>query len=129
VSDQLYIEKQEKVAQFIRYLEDELKVLRKSQIAAGWGQRNAIYAHVNADYTLQEKVLNSKGKWEKITFKCNVLQGILKLLLPHRDIYGFYDIAGMKNELNDLLMLAEKKDEFEIAELLNQYRMRFLKLT
>jgi len=26
-------------------------------------------------------------------------------------------------------MLAEKKDEFEIAELLNQYRMRFLKLT
>jgi len=35
----------------------------------------------------------------------------------------------MKNELNDLLMLAEKKDEFEIAELLNQYRMRFLKLT
>ncbi len=129
MSDQTYIEKQEKVAQFIRYLEEELEILRKSQIAAGWAQRNAIYAHVNADYTLQKKVLNSKGKWEHITFQCNVLQGILKLLLPHRDIYGFYDITGMKNELNDLLMLAEKKDEFEIAELLNQYRMRFLKLT
>ena len=126
MSDQTYIEKQEKVAQFIRYLENELKVLRKSQIAAGWGQRNAIYAHVNADYTLQEKVLNSKGKWEHITFQCNVLQGILKLLLPHRDIYGLYDINGMKIELKGFIKLVEQKDEFEIAQLVTNYFNRFI---
>jgi len=126
VSDQTYIEKQEKVAQFIRYLENELKVLRKSQIAAGWGQRNALYAHVNADYTLQEKVLNSKGKWEHITFQCNVLQGILKLLLPHRDIYGIYNISDMRREFEELLKLAEKKEEYEIADLIHQYKIRFL---
>ena len=51
MSDQLYIEEQRNVAQFIRSLEEELEILRKSQIAAGWAQRNAIYAHVNADYT------------------------------------------------------------------------------
>ncbi len=92
------IEVQKKVAEFIRTLEMELKELQKLQRAAGWTQRNNIYAHVNANYTLQEKVLTSKNKWEQITFKCNVLQGILKLLLPHRDLYGLYDINGMEED-------------------------------
>lgn len=126
MSDQLYIEEQRKVAQLIRSLQEELEVLQKSQIAAGWSQRNAIYAHVNSNYTLQEKVLNSKGKWEGITFKRNAIQGILKLLLPHRDIYGLYDINGMKRELEELLKMAEKKEEFEIAQLIHFYRIRFI---
>ena len=121
-----YLQEQKKVAQFIRSLEEDLEVLQKSQIAAGWGQRNAIYAHVNANYTLQEKVLNSKGKWEHITFQCNVLQGILKLLLPHRDIYGIYNISDMRREFEELLKLAEKKEEYEIAELIHHNNDRFL---
>jgi len=45
------------------------------------------------------------------------------LLLPPREIYGLYDI---NREFEELLKLAEKKDEFEIANSINQYRIRFL---
>lgn len=121
------IEEQTKAADFIRILEMELNELKKAQIAAGWSQRNAIYDHVNANYTLQEKVLTSKNKWEQITFQCNVIKGLLSLLLPHRDLYGLYDILGMKIELESLLRLAEKKDEFEIAARISMYQIRFIK--
>ena len=125
MSERKYLEEQQKVAQFIRSLEEELKELQKSQIAAGWGQRNAVISHVYSNYQQQEKVLEKRKKWEGITLKCNVLQGILKLLLPHRDIYGFYHVPGMKKELEGLLKLAETKDEFEIAELIYQYKVKF----
>lgn len=128
MGDQKFIEEQKKVAQFIRDMEEELKVLQKSQRAAGWMQRNAAISHVYSDYRQQEKVLEKRKKWESITFHCNALKGILVLLLPHRDIYGFYDISGMKKELKELLKLAEKKDEFEIAELINQYKFRFFEV-
>ena len=72
-------------------------------------------------------VLTSKNKWEQITFKANVIQGLLTLLLPHRDINGLYDILGMKMELESLLRLAEKKDEFEIAIIIYKYQIRFKK--
>ena len=120
------IEVQKQAAEFIRTLEMELEELQKTQRHLGWARRNAVYDHVNADYTLQEKVLTSKYKWEQITFKCNVLQGVLKLLLPHRDIYGLYDIKGMREELESLIKLAEQKDEFEIAELISDCLNHFL---
>ena len=119
------IEIQKKAAEFIRTLEMELEELQKKQRAAGWSQRNIVYDHVNANYTLQEKVLTSKNKWEQIIFRCNVLQGVLKLLLPHRDMYGLYDVNGMKEELSSLLRLAEKKDEFEIAQILQIFLRDF----
>lgn len=116
---------QEKAAEFIRTLEMELIDLQKSQRAAGWSQRNAIYDHVNSNYTLQQRVISSKNKWEQITFKCNVLEGVLNLLLPHRDIYGLYDIKGMKKELESFLRLAERKDEFEIAGIVSNLLLVF----
>jgi hypothetical protein len=115
------------VAQYIRSLEEELKILSKSQIAAGWTQRNAVIDHVYSNYQCQEKVLKCKEKWENITFKSKVLQGILKLLLPHRNIYGFYDVPSMTNEFETILTLAEEKDEFEIAALISKYQIRFKK--
>jgi hypothetical protein len=45
--------------------------------------------------------------------------------MPYRDIYGLYDIFGMKTELESLLRLAEEKDEFEIAQLISEYLFRF----
>ena len=120
------IEIQKKAAEFIRTLEMELNELQKRQRQYGWQQRNAVYDHVNSNYSLQEKILTSKSKWEEITFKCNVVKGVLKLLLPHRDIYGLYDVIGMREELQSLLKLAELKDEFEIAELISDCLNRFL---
>lgn len=122
MGDQKFIEEQKKVAQFIRSLEEELEELQKSQRAAGWAQRNSIISHVYSDYKQQENVLEKKLKWESITFKCNVLQGILNLLLPHRDIYGYYNVDDMKKELEELLKLAEEKDEFEIAQCICDYK-------
>ena len=120
-----FIEEQQKVAQLIRSLKVELKELQRAQRAAGWAQRNAVISHVYSDYNQQKKVLEKRKRWENITFKCDVLQGILKLLLPHRDIYGFYDVLGMERELANLLTSAEKRDEFEIAKLINQYSIKF----
>ncbi len=122
------IDEQKRVAQFIRALQEELEALQRSQRAAGWAQRNSVISHVYSDYREQENVLKKRNKWERITFQTNVLKGVLKLLLPHRDIYGFYDVPGMERELKELLELAEKKDEFEIAELVNEYRLNFLRV-
>ena len=121
------IEVQKKTAEFFRTLEMELKELQITQRQLGWAQRNAIYDHVNSNYRLQQKVLSSKNKWEQITCRCNVLEGILKLLLPHRDLYGLYDVLGMEEELESLLKLAEQKDEFEIAEIISNYLILFKK--
>ena len=120
------IEEQKKVAQFIRSLQEELEVLQRSQRAAGWKHRDAVIKHVYSDYKEQINVLEKKSKWEELTFKCNVIQGILKLLLPHRDIYGMYDIDSMKMELEELLKLAEKKEEYEMADLIYRNIDRFL---
>lgn len=121
------IEVQKKAAEFIRTLEGELEELQKMQRQLGWAQRNAIYDHVNANYTLQEKIMTSKNKWEQKSFEGNVLKGLLDFLLPHRDIYGLYDILGMETELESFLRLVEKKDEFEIATLISNYQIRFKK--
>jgi hypothetical protein len=48
-------------------------------------------------------------------------------LLPHRDIYGFYDVPGMINEFETILTLAEEKDEFQIAIIISNYQIRFKK--
>jgi len=48
------------------------------------------------------------------------------LLLPPREIYGIYNILDMRREFEELLKLAEKKEEYEIAKLINQYRVRFI---
>lgn len=120
------ITEQKKVAEFIRKLEEELKVLQKSQRAAGWSQRNRIIEHVYSDYRMQEKVIRAKNKWEQITFRCNVLKDIFDLLISYRDIYGLYDVSGMKIALAHQLKLAEKENEFEIAQLINEYKLRFL---
>lgn len=120
------IEEQKKVAQFIRSLQEELELLQRSQRAAGWTVRNSVIEHVYSDYKEQINVLEKKSKWEELTLKCNVIKGILKLLLPHRDIYGFYDIDNMKIEFQEMIKLADQKDEFEIAQLLTMYLNRFI---
>lgn len=122
MADQNFIEEQKKVAQFIRSLEEELKELQKCQIAAGYSQRNAVISHVYSDYKQQEKVIVKKEKWEQITFKCNLLKDLLDLLLPYRDLYGLYDIIGMKETIEHQLKLAEEKDEFEIAQIILDYK-------
>ena len=123
-----FIEEQQKVSQFIRSLEDELKELQRTQRAEGWAQRNSVISHVYSGYREHEKVLEQKNKWERVTLECNVVKGLLQILLPHRNIYGFYDIQRMKKELTELLQLAEKKDEFELADSINVYRIRFIEL-
>lgn len=66
MSERKYLEEQQKVAQFIRSLEEELKEMQKSQIAAGWVQRNAVISHVYSNYQQQEKVLEKRnGKFPR----------------------------------------------------------------
>ena len=122
MSENESIIQQKKVAQLIRNMEEELEELQKSQRAAGWAQRNALIEHVYSNYDKQEKVIAKKEKWEQITFRCNLLSDIIDLLLPYRDLYGLYDIPGMKKALEQQLRLAEEKNEFEIAQVIFWYK-------
>ena len=126
--EQAIINDQKKVANFIRNLEEELEVLQKRERAAGWTQRNAVIEHVYSNYTKQEKVIRKKNEWEKIGIQCRVLEDLLELLIKHRDIYGLYDISGMQRELENQLSLAERKNEFKIAQLILEYLTRFRKV-
>ena len=120
--------KQKKVAQFIRKMEEELEELQKSQRAAGWAQRNALIEHVYSNYDRQEKVIAKKEKWEQITLRCNILKDLLDLLIPYRDLYGMYDIPGMTKALERQLRLAEEKNEFEIAQIILDYKIKIEKV-
>lgn len=117
------VEIQKKMAEFFRSLEMELKELQKRQKAAGWTQRKAIYEHVNADYTLQQKVLTSKENYEQVTFSFSLLKDIIELLNSDRNIFGLYDHLGMKRTLEQQLKFAEERNEFLIAlEILNHQK-------
>ncbi|WP_423819205.1 hypothetical protein V5739_00410 [Salinimicrobium sp. TIG7-5_MAKvit] len=118
---------QKKVAGFIRTLEEELEVLQKRERAAGWAQRNALIEHVYSNYDRQEKLLAKKEKWENIGLQCRILEDILELLIKHRDIYGLYNISAMQRELDNQLALAERKNEFGIAQVILDYKTRLEK--
>lgn len=118
---EISIEEQKKVTQFIRSLEEELVMLHKSQRAAGWSQRNAVIEHIYSEYKKQEEVFEKKKKWENLNLQCNVLQELLEVLLPHRDLYGFFDVSEMQREFKDLLSTAEEKEEYELAQMIHKY--------
>ncbi|MDT0685569.1 hypothetical protein [Autumnicola psychrophila] len=120
---------QKKVAKFIRTLEGELEVLQKKERAAGWSQRNALIEHVYSNYDRHENLIAKKEKWENIGFQCRILEDILELMIRHRDIYGLYNISGMKRELDNQLSLAERLNEFEIAEVILDYKIRLEKVS
>ena len=124
MSENESIIQQKKVTEFIRTLEEELKVLQKRERAAGWMQRNAIIEHVYSNYSKQEKVISKKSEWEKIGLKCRILEDILDLLIQHRDISGLYNVSAMQKELDNQLYLAERKNEFEIARVILNYMNR-----
>lgn len=126
-AQEIFIEEQKRVTQFIRSLEKELVVLQKTIRVAGWSQRNAVVDHVHSDYQKQEKVLEKKRTWENLNLQCNVLPGILKVLLPHRDLYGFFDISKMNKEFKELLEAAEEREEYELAQLVHEYIAQFIK--
>ena len=116
------IHQQIKVAQFIRNLQEELKVLQKYYRAAGLSQGSTFIEVENSDFDSQDKMKVKESKGKQNTLKYYVLKDMLELLISFKNLRGFYYIPEMQEALERKLQLAEGNNEFEISQIILKYR-------
>lgn len=107
-------------------LKNEVEALDKKQFSLGYGQRNALYDHINSGYVQHYKLADAVTKWEKNGVRYRVLKGLFDILRVYRDLYGYFpEYKKMMAEFDSVLNFAAEKEEFEIAQILKEWRDKF----
>ncbi|WP_300435972.1 hypothetical protein [Christiangramia sp.] len=91
----------------------------------GWKQRNVLISHVYSDYQKHHQLEFARKEWEEVSWKYNVHLKLYELMREYRDIYGYFpEYVEMFSQIDVIIDLAGKQDEFEIAQILVNWRKR-----
>ncbi|SRX73360.1 hypothetical protein [Aequorivita antarctica] len=112
------------VALFIR-LENEIKINDSATTKLGWKQRNELISHVYSEYNNHDKLNSARTQWNNSVVKSNVLKWIYNLFIENRDLYGYFEYhEKIIADLNNLKEKAIEKEEYEIADILNEWLLK-----
>ncbi|GAA4954778.1 hypothetical protein GCM10023314_30570 [Algibacter agarivorans] len=122
------IEYQKQLREVFIALEEENKTLTSEQHKLGYQQRNELISHVNSGYSNDEKLLQKKKEWEAVGIEHRTTKWIYDLMRGKRDLYGYFENPDeIVTELQNLIKQSEKKELFEIASILNHWRLKMIK--
>lgn len=109
-------------------MEDKNKTLSSEQIKLGYQQRNELISHVYSGYKNDAKLLAKKKDWEDTGQEQRVVKWIYELMRDKRDLYGYFENPEeITLELQSLIKQSEDKELFEIANVLNIWRLKMMK--
>ena len=127
MEDSIDINHQKQLREVFKALEIKLKALTSEQHKLGYQQRNELISHVNSGYKNDEKLIAKKKEWEAVGQEQRVVQWIYDLMQGKRDLYGYYENPEeITSELRILIKQSEEKELFEIAKVLNYWRLKML---
>jgi hypothetical protein len=125
-SNYVVLEIQKKVVSIFMELQEETNRLDKLVSIHGWAQRDALISHVYSGYNKHEELIQKKERWENTCFLYRVHSKLSEYLIEYRDLYGYFpEYEKMMYEFKGLLDLAIKKEEYEIAAILQSWYDKF----
>ena len=91
----------------------------------GWKQRNVLISHVYSNYQKHHQLEFAQKEWEEVSWEYNVHLRLFELMREYRDIYGYFpEYVEMFNQIDGIIDLAGKQDEFEIAKFLLKWKKK-----
>ncbi|SEQ03254.1 hypothetical protein SAMN05421824_0977 [Hyunsoonleella jejuensis] len=122
-----YIEYQKQLRKVFKALEEKYESLTSEQNKLGYQQRNELISHVLSGYKNDEQLLSKKKEWEAVGLEIRVITWIYKLMKNNRDLYGYFENPReITSELLSLIKKSEEKELFEIAAILNYWRLKII---
>lgn len=116
---------QKQLREVFKALEEKYNTLSSEQIKLGYQQRNELITHVNSGYNNDEKLQAKKEEWEAVGLEQRTVKWIYDLMRSKRDLYGYFENPGeIVSELQNLIKQSEEKELFEIAGILNYWRLQ-----
>lgn len=127
ISNQKYLDIQKRIVFGFEELKKVIEDLGSKTRRLGWIQRNALISHVYSEYREHDRLNSARKEWEEVSWEYNVHLRIYELMRDYRDIYGdFPEYIQMFKEIDRILELAGKRDEFEVAQILLKWKKKIL---
>ncbi len=118
---------QKKLREVFKALKERVDELTSEQIKRGYQQRNELISHVYSGYNNDEKLLAKKKEWETVGLEQRTVNWIYALMRGKRDLYGYFENPQeITSELQNLIKQSEEKELFEIANILNKWRLKMI---
>ncbi len=122
-----YIKYQNQLREVFKALENKVKTLTSEQHKLGYQQRNELISHVLSGYNNDEQLLSNKKEWEAVGLEVRVITWIFKLMKNSRNLYGcFENPKEITSQLKHLIKQSEEKELFEVAHILNNWRLKMI---
>lgn len=123
------IEYQKKLREIFNALKEKNEVLESEQIKLGYLQRNELISHVYSKYNNDEKLKAKNSEWEAVGLEQRVVKWVYELMRSKRSLYGYFENPEeIIFELQSLIKQSEEKELFEIANILNYWRLKLVKV-
>ncbi len=121
------IKYQKQLREVFKALEERGEQLTSEQHKLGYQQRNELISHVNSGYNNDEKLLAKKKEWESVDLEQRTVNWIYELMRGKRDLYGYFESPQeIIAELQSLIQQSEEKELFEIANILNHWKLKLI---
>ncbi len=123
-----YLEIQKPIVKGFQELKKVTEELGSRTRQLGWKQRNVLIDHVYSDYQKHHQLTFARTEWEEASREYNVHSKVYELMREYRDIYGYFpDYVEMFSQIDGIIDLAGKQDEFEIAKIIVNWRKKLSK--
>lgn len=121
------IKYQKQLREVFKALEEKVNQLTSEQHKLGYQQRNELISHVYSGYENDEKLQAKKEEWESVGLEQRTVKWIYELMRSKRDLYGYFEnTEEILEELKNLIKQSEEKELFEIANILNKWRLKMV---
>ncbi|WJJ96353.1 hypothetical protein [Algibacter luteus] len=121
------IENQKQLRKVFKTLKERVDNLTSEQHKLGYQQRNELISHVLGGYNHDEQLQAQKKGWEATGQEQRVVKWIYELMREKRDLYGYFEKPEeIHLELQNLIKQSEDKELFEIANILNYWRLKII---
>ena len=128
LSNSAYLEIQKQIVRGFQELQKVTEELGSRTRQLGWKQKNVLIDHVYSDYQKHHQLEFARKEWEEASREYNVHSRLYELMREYRDIYGYFpEYVEMFSQIDGIIDLAGKQDEFEIAKILVNWRKKLLK--
>ncbi|WP_445956662.1 hypothetical protein [Yeosuana sp.] len=118
---------QKQLREVFKALEDRVNNLTSEQIKLGYQQRNELIFHVYSGYNNDEKLQAKMEEWESVGLEQRTVKWIYELMRGKRDLFGYFENPEeILAELLNLIKQSEEKELFEIANILNHWRLKMI---
>ena len=122
-SNSAFLEIQKPIVKGFQELKKVTEELGSRTRHLGWKQRNVLVNHVYSNYQKHHQLEFARKEWEEVSWEYNVHLRLYELMREYRDIYGYFpEYVEMFNQIDGIIDLAGKQDEFEIAKILVKWK-------